>query len=68
MFTQLKKGRWNYMFLAAIGSLAVAALTTLFTIRTEASNTNNHASHNADQQVVTGRYTQYNGTTLRFIN
>jgi hypothetical protein len=56
------------MFLAAIGSLAVAALTTLFTTRTEASNTNNHASHNADQQVVTGRYTQYNGTTLRFIN
>lgn len=67
MFTRLKKGNWNYMFLAAVTSLAVAALATLFSARTESEN-QNRASHQNSEQVVTGRYTQYNETTLRFIN
>lgn len=67
MFTELKRGRWNYMLLAAMSSLAIAALTTMLSARSEAGNTNNHASHNSEQ-TITGRYTQYNETTLRFIN
>lgn len=68
MFTELKRGRWNYMLLAAMSSLAIAALTTMLSARSEAGNTINHASHNSEHQTITGRYTQYNETTLRFIN
>ena len=67
MFTQLKKGNWNYMFLAAVSSLAVAALATLFSARTE-NEMSSRTSHDNSEQVVTSRYIQHNETTLRFIN
>lgn len=66
MFTQLKKGNWNYMLLTAISCIAVAALVSLFSSRPEAKS-NSHASHNSEQ-IITGRYIQHNETTLRFIN
>ena len=67
MFTELiRKGRWSYMFLAAVAVLAVAALATL-------ANTRNHAeteSSAAQQQgqPTYGSYTRYNGATMRFVN
>lgn len=67
MFTQLKKGRWNYMFLAAVASMAVAAMATFFSTNTTSESMNNQANHNSDQ-VITGRYTQFNGSTVRFVN
>ena len=66
MFTQFKKGRWNYMFMAAIASIAVAALATLFTTRSTGT-TQSRANHD-NEQVVSGKYTQYNESTVRFIN
>lgn len=67
MFTEVKKGKWNYMFLAAVASLAIAALATLFTARITTDNIENRASHE-NEQVFTGRYVQYNETVTRFIN
>ncbi len=66
MFTQLKEGRWSYMLMAAIASIALAALISLFSARATAQ-TENHAKHN-QKQVITGRNTQYNESTVRFIN
>jgi hypothetical protein len=68
MFTQLKKGRWNFLFFAAVTTLVVAAMATLLSTRPVNENNNNRASHSNSEQVVNGRYTQYNETTLRFIN
>jgi len=67
MFTELKKGKWNYLFLTAIASLALAALATLIT-----SHSYNDVSKSANydsETTTTGRYTQFNeSTTMRFIN
>ncbi len=67
MFTKLKKGNWNYMLLAAASCVVMAALITLFRTSRPKEETNGQASHNSEQ-VITGRYNQYNETTLRFIN
>ena len=68
MFTQLKKGRWNFLFFAAVTTLVVAAMATMLSTRPVSDSTNSRASHNNGEQVVNGRYTQYNETSLRFIN
>lgn len=67
MFTELiRKGRWSYMFLAAMAVLAVAALATL-------ANTRNHAETESPAQYEQGQasygtYTRYNGATMNFVN
>lgn len=66
MFTEFKKGRWSYMLMAAMASIALAALTSLFSARASAQ-TENHAKHN-QEQVITGRHAIYNESTVRFIN
>lgn len=66
MFTRLISKRWNYMFLAAVATLAVAALATLASTRTTGATESN--AGNEKGQAANGRYTQYNETTLRFIN
>ena len=67
MFTELiRKGKWSYMFLAFVATLAVAALATLANSRSEADTKSSINSNN--EQVQTGRYTNYNETTTRFIN
>jgi len=68
MFTQLKRGRWNYMFLAVATSLAVAAMATLFSAHSDEAQDNSQASHNSEQVITSGRYTQFNGSTVRFVN
>ena len=67
MFTQLKKGKWNYMFLAALASVVVAAMATFFSTNTTSEDMNNQAKHNSEQ-TISGRYTQYNGSSVRFVN
>lgn len=54
------------MLFAMIATLAVAALTTLASTRTTDQELGR--STNRKGQVTTGRYTQYNETTMRFIN
>lgn len=54
------------MLFAMIATLAVAALTTLANIRTTDQELGR--STNQKGQVTTGRHTQYNETTMRFIN
>lgn len=67
MFTELiKKSKWSYMFLAALATLAVATMATFASTRT-AGQAQSKANHESEQ-VITGRYTQYNETTMRFIN
>ena len=66
MFTELKKGRWSYMLMAAMASIALAALTSLFATRATAQ-TNSQAGDTQDQ-VYTSRHTQYNESAVRFIN
>jgi hypothetical protein len=67
MFTELlKKGNWSYMFLAALATLAIAALATLFTSRST-GDIQNRANHE-NEQVITGRYTQFNESSVRFVN
>ena len=68
MFTQLKKGRWNFLLFAAVNTLVVAAMATLLSTRPVNKTNNNRASQSNCEQVVNGRYTQYNETSLRFIN
>lgn len=67
MFTELINRKWNYMFLAVIATLAVAALATLINTH-YMGEAESKAKSNENGQVVTGRYTQYNETTMRFIN
>jgi hypothetical protein len=68
MFTELiRKGKWSYMFLAAVATLAVAALATLANTRTASQppSTLNHESG----KTTYGSYTNYNnGASMRFIN
>lgn len=67
MFTELlKKGNWSCMFLAALATLAIAALATLFTSY-PTGETQDRANHK-NEQVTTGRYTQFNESSVRFIN
>lgn len=66
MFTELKNGKWNYMLLTAMASLAIAALATLFTTRSA-----NDVGKNAQQEndkAITGRYLQNHESAMRFIN
>ena len=67
MFTQFKKGKWNYMFLAAVATVAVAALATFFSTTTVSDDLNSQSNRSSDQ-TVSGRYTQYNGSAVRFVN
>ncbi|MBR5159119.1 MAG: hypothetical protein IKW84_06010 [Bacteroidaceae bacterium] len=67
MFTELiRKGKWSYMFLAAVAVLAVAALATLANTRAKAE-TESSATQQQGQPTY-GSYTRYNGTTVRFVN
>ena len=66
MFTKLINKKWNFMFLAAVATLAVAALATLAATRS-AGVTESRATHE-NGQATYGSYTQYNETTMRFIN
>lgn len=66
MFTELKNGKWSYMLLTAMASLALAALATLFTARYS-----NDVSKNAKEdngKAITGRYMQNSEFTVRFMN
>lgn len=68
MFTGLiKKGRWSYMFLAAVATLAVAALATLCTTRS-AGDMDSQLKRSHERTLKTGSYMPVNGTTTRFIN
>lgn len=66
MFTELKKGKLGYMFLAALASVVIAVVATLFS-NPPAGETNSRAKHE-NEQVYTGRYVQYNETITRFVN
>lgn len=66
MFTRLIKCRWSYMILAAIASIALAALTSVFSSRPD-PEPQNRADHESEQ-VSTGKLTKYNESSLRFIN
>ena len=67
MFTELiRKGRWTYMFLAALATLAVAALVTLANTRNQ-SEAPSKANYEQGQ-ASSGGYTRYNGTTMQFVN
>lgn len=65
MFTEQEKGKWRYMLIAAVASLAVAALVSLFSAN---SPRGMQDSVNRKNGQTTGRYTQFNETTMRFIN
>ena len=67
MFTELiRKGKWSYMFLAAVATLAVAALATLANTRTQ-SETESPANPSQGQTTY-GSYNNSTATTLRFVN
>ena len=66
MFTEFKKGRWSYMLMAAMASIALAALTSLFSTRAYVQ-TDSQSGDN-QEQVITGRHAIYNESTVRFIN
>lgn len=67
MFTEfIRKGKWSYMFLAAVATLAVAALATFANTSTSGETERNAKLSNG--QVKTERPTQYNEATMRFIN
>lgn len=67
MFTELiRKGKWSYMFLAAVATLAVAALATLANTRAHAETQSPATQQQA--QPTYGSYTRNNTTTLRFVN
>ena len=70
MFTEsIRKGNWSYMFLAAVATLAVAALATFANTRTVAQPTGTSKTVKQEQQGnAYGNYTHYNGTTMRFVN
>lgn len=67
MFTELKKGRWNYMLMAAIASIALAAITSLLTPRSTAQ-AGNKAHFDNEQVNKKSAHAQYNQSTVRFIN
>lgn len=57
------------MFLAAVATLAVAALATFANTRTVAQPTGTSRTVKQEQQGnAYGNYTRYNGTTMRFVN
>lgn len=58
------------MFLAAVATLAVAALATFANTRTVAQPTGTSKTVKQEQQgkAAYGNYTRYNGTTMRFVN
>lgn len=67
MFTELiRKGRWSYMFLAAVAVLAVAAMATLANTRNQAETESSAAQQQG--QPTYGSYTRYNGSVTRFVN
>lgn len=65
MFTGIKKGSWNYMFLAAIAVIALAALVTLFN---NLGQTDDLERANQEEQYLSGSHTLYNESSIRFIN
>jgi len=63
---QQEKCKWCYMFMAFIATLVVAVLVTLFS-----GNPSRRAEDSKNQlngSSVTGSYTQFGGTAVRFIN
>ena len=65
MFTEQEKGKWSYMLIAAVASLAVAALVSLFSANPSKGMQDGVNRKNGQ---TTGTYTQFNETTMRFIN
>lgn len=65
MFTDIKKGKWNYMFLAAAAVIVLAALVTLFK---NLGQTEKQERANQEEQYLTGSYSLYNESSIRFIN
>ena len=65
MFTEQEKGKWSYMLIAAVASLAVAALVSLFSAN---STRGLQDGVNRKNGQTTGTYTQFNEATMRFIN
>lgn len=67
MFTRINTSKWNYMFLAAAATIAVAAVTALISMRSRDSERTRAEQEN--EQVIKNRYDAYNETTtLRFVN
>ena len=66
MFTEIKNGKWSYMILTAMASLALAALATLFSAHYSNSVSNNANEENG--KAITVRYMQNSESTVRFIN
>lgn len=67
MFTRISTSKWNYMFLAAAATIAVAAVTALISMRSRDSERTRAEQEN--EQVIKNRYDAYNETTtLRFVN
>ena len=64
MFTRIKKGNWNYMFLAAAASIAVAAMTALLSSRS-VGQIRNRASQSSGV-VITGQHNAHN--SVQFVN
>lgn len=68
MFTELiRKGKWSFMFFAAVAVLAVAAVATLANTQ-GVDDTQSSASHEQGHASY-GTQAHYNeATTMRFIN
>lgn len=66
MFTRLKRSELGYLSMAAIASLALAALMALFT--TKSSTTTEGRANHENEQVINGDYSRHSHSTVRFIN
>ena len=66
MFTELKMAKWNYMFLTALASLAVAAVATFICTR-DAGQPMDRATQESGQ-VIRGDFSLNTETTIKFVN
>ena len=64
MFTKLKYGRWGYMVMTAIATIALAALATLLTAHS--SGTNDHRAHHGNEQII--NHIPHAQSNVRYIN
>jgi cytochrome oxidase Cu insertion factor (SCO1/SenC/PrrC family) len=67
MFTEFKMAKWNYMFLTALASLAVAAVATFICTRT-AGQSRDRATQEIRQVNINGDFSLTTETTLKFVN
>ncbi|MBO4561753.1 MAG: hypothetical protein J5705_07285 [Bacteroidaceae bacterium] len=66
MFTKLIRRKGSYMTLAALAALAIAALATL--LQAPPSQPVSKSASGQPEQVITSRLTQYNESSVTFIN